>query len=58
MKLIVDGSVIDTRGGLFCENVCLWWDGTLKPQKGHNATCSWLFDGQIYYHTKLEEMMK
>lgn len=50
MKLVVDGSIIDTRGTWYCENVCLWWDGTLIPWKKHNAKCRWSYDGQIWFH--------
>lgn len=32
------------------ENMCLWYDGTLKPMRGHTADCKWRFDGFIWEH--------
>lgn len=37
----------------YAKNVCLWWDGTLRAARGHNATCEWGFDGQVHFHKKL-----
>lgn len=34
----------------YAKNICLWHDGTLRPAKGHNAKCKWVFDGQIWRH--------
>jgi hypothetical protein len=31
-------------------NICIWYDFTLKPMKGHNGNCRWKFDGQIWRH--------
>ena len=31
-------------------NICIWWDGTMRPMKGHMGACGWKFDGQIWYH--------
>jgi hypothetical protein len=30
-------------------NICLWYDGTLRPGRGH-SNCKWTFDGQIWRH--------
>lgn len=32
------------------KNICLWYDGTLRPMKGHIAKCRWHFDGQVWWH--------
>lgn len=32
------------------ENLCKWYDGTMKPRSGHNGDCTWTFDGQIWSH--------
>lgn len=55
MKIVVNGSIVDTRGTLFCENVAIWHDGTLKPQKGCNAQCKWQYDGQIFRHYHIKQ---
>lgn len=34
----------------YVENVCIWYDGTARPRKGHHGDCTWKFDGQIYWH--------
>lgn len=31
-------------------NICSWWDGTMRPMKGHMGACGWKFDGQIWRH--------
>lgn len=31
-------------------NMCMWYDGTMLPAKGHNGACGWKFDGQVFYH--------
>lgn len=31
-------------------NICIWYDGTLRPAKGHHGDCRWKFDGQVWYH--------
>ena len=31
-------------------NVAIWYDGTLRGRLGHDATCKWTFDGQIWKH--------
>ena len=42
--------VYDTRESIYCQNICIWFDGTIRPMKGHNGTCRWVYDGQVYYH--------
>lgn len=32
------------------ENICIWYDGTMHPHRGHNGDCKWEFDGQIFWH--------
>ena len=32
------------------QNICLWYDGTVKPKLGHRANCKWKYDGQVFYH--------
>lgn len=34
------------------QNVCVWWDGTLRPGRGHSGNCKWRFDGQFHIHLK------
>jgi hypothetical protein len=34
----------------YAKNICAWYDGTLRPMKGHIAKCQWHFDGQIWWH--------
>lgn len=36
----------------FGKNVCLWYDGTIRPAKGHNLHCRWHFDGQVWWHER------
>lgn len=31
-------------------NICVWYDRTLVPMKGHKGNCRWKFDGQIWRH--------
>lgn len=31
-------------------NMCMWYDGTIKPMRGHQGACGWKFDGQIWRH--------
>lgn len=31
-------------------NICIWYDRTLRPMRGHKANCQWKFDGQIWWH--------
>lgn len=31
-------------------NICVWYDGTMRPGRGHNGDCKWDFDGQIWWH--------
>lgn len=31
-------------------NICMWYDGTMRPAKGHNGGCRWGFDGQVWFH--------
>ena len=31
-------------------NICTWYDGTMRPAKGHNGGCRWRFDGQVWFH--------
>ena len=33
-------------------NICMWYDGTMRPAKGHNGGCRWGFDGQVWFHLK------
>lgn len=34
----------------YAKNICLWYDGTLRPMRGHKAKCRWQFDGAIWWH--------
>lgn len=39
------------------QNVCLWYDHTLKIMKGHDVRhCKWKFDGQFWIHSKLPKV--
>ena len=31
-------------------NICVWYDGTMRPMRGHDGSCQWKFDGQIWSH--------
>lgn len=42
--------VIGEQPIAYAKNICLWYDGTLRPMRGHVAKCSWNFDGQIWWH--------
>ncbi len=44
----------DTRGSFYCSNICIWWDGAIRPARGHNGNCIWGFDGQVYYHKSIK----
>lgn len=39
-------NILETRA----ENVCRWYDGTLRARKGHHGDCTWKFDGSIFWH--------
>lgn len=34
-------------------NICIWYDGTMRPMRGHMGACKWEFDGQIFWHEPL-----
>ena len=42
---ILGGKMVTTY-----QNICTWYDGTLRPAKGHNGGCRWRFDGQVWFH--------
>lgn len=42
---------IDTANVMMTQNIAVWFDGTLRPAKGHNGNCRWFYDGQVFYHT-------
>ena len=46
--------VYDTRESTFYHNICIWFDGTIRPLKGHNGNCRWTYDGQVYYHQPIK----
>ena len=48
-------SLLDTRGKMYCLNICVWFDGSLHPMLGHKGTCKWIYDGQVYYHAKVKK---
>lgn len=31
-------------------NICIWYDYTFVPKRGHHGDCKWKFDGQIWRH--------
>ena len=37
----------------YAKNLCVWFDGTIRGALGHNGTCEWGFDGQVFFHKKL-----
>lgn len=37
----------------YCKNIAIWFDGTLRPAKGHHGGCRWFYDGQVFYHLPL-----
>lgn len=45
-------NILDTRGSWYCQNICIWHDGTVRPLKGHNGNCKWTYDGQIFAQPK------
>jgi hypothetical protein len=36
--------------GGYCKNICVWFDGTIRPMLGHHGKCRWNYDGQVFYH--------
>jgi hypothetical protein len=42
---------IEYNPPLTLRNIIIWFDGTIRPWRGHNnCNCRWNFDGQIYSH--------
>lgn len=39
------------------QNVAVWYDGTLRPGRGHDGTCRWGFDGQVWYHKSHRKLL-
>lgn len=39
-------NILTTTG----ENMCTWYDGTMRSMFGHDGTCQWRFDGQFWIH--------
>ena len=37
------------------KNICVWFDGTLRPGRGHHGRCRWVYDGQVFSHTLVKE---
>lgn len=37
-------------------NMCIWWDGTMRPMKGHMGNCRWKFDGYFWVHNPLPKI--
>lgn len=35
------------------KNICVWYDGTMHPARGHDGSCQWGFDGQVFWHKPL-----
>jgi hypothetical protein len=35
-------------------NICLWYDGTMRPARGHIGKCRWHFDGQVWWHGRIK----
>jgi len=48
--LIPIKSFVSDKVIMYVVNIALWYDGTLRPGRGHNGTCRWGFDGQVWYH--------
>lgn len=46
----IDTTRLEVLSRGYAKNICLYIDGTLRPALGHNATCKWKFDGQVWYH--------
>lgn len=32
------------------QNICIWYDGTLKIMRGHHGDCKWQFDEMVWKH--------
>lgn len=51
MKSVVELlEIADKSTVVVSKNLAVWFDGTLRAGRGHNATCVWFFDGQFWYH--------
>ena len=46
---------LDTRGHFYCRNIAIWYDGTMRPARGHHGNCQWFYDGQVFYHLPHKE---
>jgi hypothetical protein len=44
-------SRVETGSVVMLHNIIIWFDGTIRPWRGHNQ-CSgrWEYDGQIHVH--------
>jgi len=46
--------ILDEKPTMVVKNMCLWYDGTFRPMRGHpklnQTTCRWKFDGYIWWH--------
>jgi hypothetical protein len=44
-------NLVNTQEKQILHNMIIWFDGTLRPYRGHNQ-CSgvWRFDGQFHIH--------